>query len=100
MPAPCSALTSFSWRTQEATGTRVAPTVGHVSGMYVSPGFRGRRTGRRLLVALAGVFAERGIDHVVLDIEAGNPRALAFYESLGFTDAGRRLATPVGRLLS
>jgi ribosomal protein S18 acetylase RimI-like enzyme len=81
-------------------GTRVAPSVGHVSGMYVRPEFRRRGTGRMLLAAIGGVFAERGIEHVLLDVEAGNPHALAFYEQLGFVDAGRRLTAPVGSLLS
>jgi ribosomal protein S18 acetylase RimI-like enzyme len=81
-------------------GTRVAPGIGHVSGMYVEPSLRRQGIGRALLLALAAVFAERGIDHVVLDVEAGNPAALAFYERLGFADAGGRLAMPVSGLLA
>lgn len=79
--------------------TRVRTGLAYVSGMYLRPELRGRGVGRRLLEALALVLRERGIAHLLLDVDAGNDRAVAFYEHVGFRDAGRRLTIQVDRLL-
>jgi ribosomal protein S18 acetylase RimI-like enzyme len=44
-----------------------------------------RGVGRSLLVDVFAHFAARGGDHVDLKVEADNARAIALYESLGFT---------------
>jgi ribosomal protein S18 acetylase RimI-like enzyme len=73
--------------------------VGYVFGLYVRPAARRRGAGRELLRAVAGVLRERGARWVLLDVDRGNDGAEAFYDRLGFEQAGRRLTVDVDRLL-
>jgi ribosomal protein S18 acetylase RimI-like enzyme len=73
--------------------------VGHVFGLYVRPEARRQGIGRALLQSVAAVLRERGVAHVVLDVDLGNDQAAAFYERLGFTETGRRYTTSVDTLL-
>jgi aminoglycoside 6'-N-acetyltransferase len=56
-----------------------------------SPGDRGRGLGTiAIQAALRRIFDQHGADAVVIDPRADNPRAIAFYERLGFERVGIR----------
>ncbi|WP_109530846.1 GNAT family N-acetyltransferase [Nocardia aurea] len=48
---------------------------------------QGRGWGRRLMEALCAALRERGVPGAHLGVAAGNRRAIAFYDALGFTQA-------------
>jgi ribosomal protein S18 acetylase RimI-like enzyme len=57
-----------------------------VWGLYVAPSARGRGVARRLMAAAIDLArATPGIAKITLSSDAGNPAAIALYESLGFT---------------
>lgn len=64
--------------------------------VYVSPDFRGRRTGvtDALLDAVEAWAREHG-DQLRLEVNEFNPRAIAAYESRGFVRTGRTLPYPL-----
>ncbi|GAA1838779.1 GNAT family N-acetyltransferase [Agromyces salentinus] len=101
------------WRVRAARGTTPRQTsivaidgdrwVGHMGGyipdaasgpllvgVYVAPSHRGDRAGvaRRLLEAVEDWALGYG-DTLRLEVHERNPRAIAFYEKLGFTLTGR-----------
>ena len=101
------------WRLRAARGTAAGQTsivaidgehwVGHMGGyipdatsgpllvgVYVSPDYRGDTAGvsRRLLDAVEE-WARRHGDTLRLEVHEDNPRAIRFYEKLGFTLTGR-----------
>ena len=55
-----------------------------VVDLYVEPGVRGRKVGRELLGAAAGVGARQGAAFIRLDIASSNDAAKRFYRRLGF----------------
>ncbi len=63
---------------------------GHVVGMWVNPGARGRGAGRALLDAAIAWARSRGLDRLELWVTKGNGPAVRLYERAGFTDTGRR----------
>lgn len=65
---------------------------GHVVVLGVSPDWRRRGVGRGLMQQLEGVFAERGVRLVHLEVRTTNGAAQTLYHGLGFTIAGRRLS--------
>ena len=73
--------------------------VGYVFGLYVRPAARRRGAGRALLRAVSAVLREQGAKWVLLDVDRGNDGALAFYERIGFEEAGRRLVVDLDRLI-
>ncbi|GAA1521674.1 GNAT superfamily N-acetyltransferase [Agromyces terreus] len=104
------------WRLRAARGTTPGQTsivaidgerwVGHMGGyipdaasgpllvaVYVAPAYRGDRAGvsRRLLEAVEAWAGEHG-DTLRLEVHERNPRAIAFYEKVGFTLTGRTRA--------
>lgn len=61
-----------------------------IRGMVVSPGQRGKGTGKLLLEhALAFIAGMEGVRQVLLALNADNVAALALYQSMGFTVFGR-----------
>ena len=62
-------------------------------GVYVHPGHRRGGLARRLLGAACAHARAQGVLQVHLAVNAENPRALALYESLGFTAYGREPRT-------
>ena len=60
-----------------------------VWGVYVYPAHRRGGLARRLLGAACAHVRAQGVLQVHLSVNADNPRALALYESLGFTAYGR-----------
>jgi len=55
----------------------------HLEDLYVSPSWRGRGIGRRLLVHLANLTIERGCRRLEWWVQTGDERAVAFYDTLG-----------------
>ncbi|CAA9353176.1 MAG: hypothetical protein AVDCRST_MAG72-1570 [uncultured Nocardioidaceae bacterium] len=60
----------------------------HLVAMWVHPGWRQRRIGRRVLEVLLGWAHERGL-RVHLDVVVGNAEARQLYEGLGFQGTGQ-----------
>lgn len=63
----------------------LAPRVGFVLQVAVSPAFQGRGMGTTLLREVAGVFRDRGLESMVLGVTRDNP-ARRLYERLGFSE--------------
>jgi ribosomal protein S18 acetylase RimI-like enzyme len=87
----------------EAIGTVYAnlasPHVGFVFGLYTRPDARRRGVARVLMREIATVLHEEGREYVLLSVDTPNEDARAFYEALGFVDAGRTLRAEVRNLL-
>ena len=66
------------------------PKTGHVGGMWVEPGSRGRGVGQALLRAAIDWARSRGLERLDLWVTEGNGPATRLYERLGFADTGRR----------
>ena len=71
-------------------GMQAAGGEGYVANIAVEPGFRGRGCGRLLTQGLIEAAAGAGCEFISLEVRASNAAAIALYESLGFTLAGRR----------
>jgi [ribosomal protein S18]-alanine N-acetyltransferase len=54
------------------------------------PGYQGRGIGRRMLTTLLDRARELGAESVLLEVRVDNAPAIHLYESLGFTQLGRR----------
>jgi GNAT superfamily N-acetyltransferase len=67
---------------------------GHVGGMWVDPGVRGRGAGRALVDAAIAWARSRGLDRLELWVTKGNGPAVRLYERAGFADTGRRDVLP------
>lgn len=80
-----------------AIASRSRPDVGYVEDVYVRPSQRRRGVATALLAHVLGAFAERGVQYVALDVDAGNEPARAMYERLGFVHYADRLAASLGR---
>ena len=63
---------------------------GHVGGMWVDPGARGRGAGRALLDAAIAWARSRGLGRLELWVTQGNSPAVRLYERAGFADTGRK----------
>jgi GNAT superfamily N-acetyltransferase len=70
------------------------PKTGHVGGMWVDPGARGKGAGRALLSAAIDWARSRELERLELWVTEGNDSARRLYEVAGFTDTGRRDALP------
>jgi ribosomal protein S18 acetylase RimI-like enzyme len=58
--------------------------------MGVVPDWRGRGIGSALLIEVLTRYNEKGVDHVLLDVNVNNARAARVYANLGFKVSGRR----------
>ncbi len=73
--------------TGTVVGTAMAGYDGHRGWVYylaVRPAHRRRGIGRRLMERVEEALAGRGCPKINLQIRAGNDRAVAFYEALGY----------------
>jgi ribosomal protein S18 acetylase RimI-like enzyme len=61
---------------------------GRIYSLAVDPRYRGRQTGRRLLLAMIEQLAARGVKRVYLEVEQGNIEAIALYQRNGFRSIG------------
>ena len=62
----------------------------HLYGMWVDPAWRARGIGARLVDQVLGWARSWGAGSVILAVTETNAGAVAFYERLGFVDAGDR----------
>jgi ribosomal protein S18 acetylase RimI-like enzyme len=87
----------------EAIGTVYAnlasPHFGYVFGLYTRRDARRRGVARQLMREIATLLRDEGREYVTLSVDTPNEDARAFYEALGFVDAGRTLRADVRTLL-
>ncbi|HWX66164.1 MAG TPA: ribosomal protein S18-alanine N-acetyltransferase [Rhodanobacter sp.] len=62
----------------------------HVLNICIGPNYRGRGLGRHLLGRLLDIARWNGAERVFLEVRPSNPLAKALYESVGFSEIGRR----------
>jgi ribosomal-protein-alanine N-acetyltransferase len=72
-----------------AVASVVAPE-GELESIAVSAGEQGRGIGKFIFSALVEELKAAGVREVLLEVRASNGRALGFYRSLGWNEAGRR----------
>ena len=60
----------------------------HFGGFAIIPELHSQGVGTRLLHELPGILREKKIRRAELCVSADNPRAIAFYEKLGFEHEG------------
>ena len=61
-----------------------------ITNVAVSPAYRGRGVGYRMLSELMEAGQTRGIERYTLEVRISNQAALALYEKLGFASVGVR----------
>lgn len=66
----------------------VADSIAFISDFCILPAYQGRGHGKAALVALRARLGSGGIAQIRLRVAAGNPRALALYERMGFRTTG------------
>lgn len=76
------------------------PGVTVVFSVYVTPAGRGGKMLAELIGAVADWSLAAGRRHLMLEVLAGNHRAVRAYEKLGFEDFGERVAHPVWPVLT
>jgi ribosomal-protein-alanine N-acetyltransferase len=62
----------------------------HVLNICIAPDYRGQGLGRHLLGRLLDISRWNGAERVFLEVRPSNPLARTLYESVGFTEIGRR----------
>jgi RimJ/RimL family protein N-acetyltransferase len=72
-----------------------APDETVVFAVYVTPEYRGGKVLAELVEAVAAWSRSCGRDRLMLEVVAGNGRAVRAYEKLGFEDTGERVPHPV-----
>lgn len=78
-----------------ATVPKKTTAFGHITDIYVVPDARHAGIGRELTARLVDALADRGIEHVGLDVRVDNVGAGAFYDRLGFVPLERFLTAPL-----
>ena len=72
-----------------AIGYPDSPDLARVVTLDVSPSFRRRGLGQKLLDALLGRLAASGATRALLEVDVRNSGAIAFYQKLRFAKSGR-----------
>jgi ribosomal-protein-alanine N-acetyltransferase len=62
---------------------------GHIMTIDVSPSFRRKGVGQRLMVEIEAIFRQKGVKEVRLEVREGNVAAIALYEKLGYKRISR-----------
>ncbi|TBR40216.1 MULTISPECIES: ribosomal protein S18-alanine N-acetyltransferase [Dyella] len=68
----------------------VAAGEAHVLNVCIGPGYRGLGLGRHLLKRLLDIARWHGAQRVFLEVRPSNDTAHKLYDSMGFTEIGRR----------
>lgn len=63
---------------------------GHITNIAVKNTERGKGIGKFLMATLISLARERGVEHMTLEVNVNNERAIHLYESYGFKGAGVR----------
>lgn len=63
---------------------------GHITNIAVKSTERGKGIGKFLMATLISQARERGVEHMTLEVNVNNARAIHLYESYGFKGAGIR----------
>jgi len=83
----------IGWQREEIAGfiagRRVADE-GEILNLAVKPSYRRYGVGKALVKALMELFAREAVLQVFLEVRESNAAAVAFYQSLGFRQVGRR----------
>jgi len=72
----------------------VKPTTRRIFGVWVEPALRGQGLGVRLVTTLIDWARSAGAESTELWVTESNEPAVRLYESLGFTDSGKRQPMP------
>ena len=64
------------------------PGHAYVTSAWIDPRYRGRGLGRRLVEEASAWAAARGVEHLRLWVDDTTPRAVEFYQALGFVPTG------------
>jgi len=59
---------------------------GHILAVAVDPAYRRRKVGTALMEQITGVFKDKGVDQLSLELKASNREARNFYLNLGFRE--------------
>jgi mycothiol synthase len=78
----------FHWTKVHAEGPDGGPPIGEVYVLAVDPAAQGRHLGPALTLAGLAHLRERGLNAVMLYVEADNAAAVRVYRDLGFTQWG------------
>jgi ribosomal-protein-alanine N-acetyltransferase len=62
---------------------------GHIMTIDVSPSYRRKGVGQRLMVETEAIFKHKGVKEVRLEVREGNVAAIALYEKLGYKRISR-----------
>lgn len=73
---------------------------GYLAAIYLLPDEQGKGYGRTLWEAALEWFKSRGVSEVMLTVAAGNERARAFYQRLGFMEMAETTAEIGGEALN
>ncbi len=87
-------LCGFIWAA--LMSTLVDARVGYIKNVYIAPHLRGSGHAQRLMAAVEQWLVDQGADKIMLDASTCNPRALAFYEKLGYEVERVRMVKRVG----
>lgn len=71
-------------------GAMLTGDEGHVTTLAVDPRWQRRHIGSRLLLVVARRSIAAGVDHLTLEVRAGNRAAQELYRRFGFAPAGIR----------
>lgn len=63
---------------------------GHITSVTVRQDYRGRGYGRALVQFVLDTAAGMGLEEATLEVRESNRTAIGLYESMGFTQTGRR----------
>ena len=71
-------------------GSQTVLGEGDMMNLAVAPDYRRMGVGERLVKALVAALSDKGATRLALEVRASNEPAIALYDKLGFSIAGRR----------
>ncbi|MEU7826681.1 GNAT family N-acetyltransferase [Catellatospora sp. NPDC049133] len=83
------------WLWAMLPGAPTRPEMAWLHNIDVDPEHQGRGHGRAMILALEAELRDLGVSRLGLNVFGGNKRAIALYESLGFTVMAQQMAKPL-----